>query len=526
MRTSVSSLTLHDGNVLLRAPYDESLDIRAHVPGARWLKSAEGWLCPLAHAAAAVALAAKLKAEIHPIVLAAVAKQDVEAERHLIRGKERMAAAGESYYTYQPRGVKFLAGRKSAILAWGMRTGKTVVSLTAVPPHAPLIVAAPGSALYQWKAEIEKYLGYGVIVHRGRKRFPIPGPDTAVVTTWASLPPPETRGNMTAARRDLAPGTVVIGDECHKAKNPRAARTHAMRSLARGAVRCGGRAWGLTGTPIQNHPLELWHLFNTFWLAEEAFDSWARFLDLFNANVGKTPIEFGDPGPEVPERVRRVMDRMTFAEAAPWLPTPKPRFLPIDIDAPRAKRLEWETAFEHFHEAYDAGRRIDGGWELARKDLSEAKVKASRQAMDDLIEAGGGPLIVFSPYVAPVVELGSQRGWGCIHGGTPMKERERLRQLFQTGGLIGLALTLGSGAEALTLDRAETVVFLDLSFLPGDNQQAMARAMSVRRKYPPNVFVLVASGTVDFRVNEICARKSRLEQAVLRDRLPPPRRVV
>jgi SNF2 family DNA or RNA helicase len=68
----------------------------------------------------------------------------------------------------------------------------------------------------------------------------------------------------------------------------------------------------------------------------------------------------------------------------------------------------------------------------------------------------------------------------------------------------------------LTLDKADTIIFLDKAFNPADNEQAQDRIVPTtkERYHPVTIISVVCGGTVDERVNEILDRKEDLTKLI------------
>lgn len=498
--------------------YDPALvvQVKRAVPGVTWDANAKAWQVPRDRLNEAIEFCESYGGFVAEAAYEASSCSEDDVQIGLARAHARMQQAGLSLRTYQPRGVEALLRHRSFILGWDMRTGKTLVALAAIPEGAPLIVVTTASAKYQWEEWVRKILPtYTVTVQRGRSGFVAPRIDEARIVSWASLPD------------GLTPheGTVLIGDEAHKAKNPRAERTHRFRKMHRAVMAERGLSWGLTGTPIQNNPLELWNLLATYGLNTVVFGSWDGFLRRFNGRKEYGILTFGMPTPEVPGLLRRAMDRLSFAEAAPHLPAdPEPQFIPVDVSISAGTAQAWAERYPTWEAAIRAGREPADGWAESRAELARVKAVAAPGVIEDLVEGGGGPVVVYSEHRDPVIALGAKEGWGMILGGMSSAERDDVRRRFQAGLLDGIACTIGAGGEALTLSRARSILFLDLSYNPGSNAQAMARGNDADKATLPGIYVMTARGTIDERVLALLAYKTRMVRATLEDRPAPPRR--
>jgi SNF2 family DNA or RNA helicase len=146
-----------------------------------------------------------------------------------------------------------------------------------------------------------------------------------------------------------------------------------------------------------------------------------------------------------------------------------------------------------------------------------AKTKALLEFAEDNVE----PFVVmttFSSYfdlVKPDLEKMGKRV-GVIDGSVSKSNRQKLVDKFQSGKVDVLLCNIQAAGVGLTLDRSDTVIFLDKAFNPADNEQAQDRIVPTtqERYHPINVITLVVVGTVDERVNEILERKEDLTKLI------------
>lgn len=180
-------------------------------------------------------------------------------------------AGGISLFPHQVEGWRWLLGRLGLVdggldhglLADDMGLGKTlqVLAALAVLRHreggGPFLVVAPLSLLGNWEAEAEKFFPGTFKVLR------FPGP--------RSQSKPEnlrrfdlvlcSYGTLRARQLDLGrvEWRVMVADECHQIRNPRARTTHAVLAMNT------KHRIGLSGTPVQNSLVDLWSQFD--WLS-------------------------------------------------------------------------------------------------------------------------------------------------------------------------------------------------------------------------------------------------------------------
>jgi SNF2 family DNA or RNA helicase len=138
----------------------------------------------------------------------------------------------------------------------------------------------------------------------------------------------------------------------------------------------------------------------------------------------------------------------------------------------------------------------------------------------DTILAEDGSVLIFTQYVSMARLLSAHLTTRAIpsqllHGGTPVAERERMVDRFQSGETPVFVLSLKAAGTGLNLTRAGHVVHFDRWWNPAVEEQATDRAYRIGQTQPVQVHRLIAEGTVEDRIAEMLASKRALADAVL-----------
>ncbi len=313
---------------------------------------------------------------------------------------------------------------------------------------------------------------------------------------------------------------VLVSDEAHNLKNGNAARTVRFRGLSTAVRSKGGRVWLLTATPLLNHPIELWSIFQAALIAQEVFGDFKQFLKLFDAKAASEfgGYLFGTPDTEaIAERMQRVMLRRMKRDVLQELPKKDWRTIQVDIDARALKACD-DYLKEH---GGDLEKLLE---RLAKSTLSfdtmsvvaKALAIAKIPAMLDLVasyEEQEEPLVVFSKHRAPIDKLEKREGWAVITGDTSPENRARVEAKFQAGELKGVGCTIRAGGVAITLTRACNSLFVDREWTPAINSQAEDRVYRIGQDRPVMITTLVANHPLDERVTELTMEKQDLIDA-------------
>ncbi|MEK6650103.1 MAG: DEAD/DEAH box helicase [Bacteroidota bacterium] len=483
--------------------------------GARWVSASRKNLAPLYNA---IRLKAAMESLGFVVQVANDAAEDLAGAAIELRGvsegvRERLLLAdgvlslrGARLAPYQAEGAEWIAPCDRALLGDQQGLGKTLQLLCAAPA-GPVMVVCPSVAKGVWNREALAFrpdLTRKVLEGRGSAVWPASG--EVVILNYELLP--ATWAELEAARQadeelpddasvdafwnSVPEGCTLILDEAQFLKSNKTARTARARSLIKAVLKQGGRVWGATGTPLLNRQLELWNLLTTLQLHREAFGDFLKFAELFGALKGKWgqyvwPNPKDGVSPEIATRLKRVMLRRLRRDVLPQLPEKIRQDVPVEITAAARRMLDKVAAdlaakgitIEDAIAAAEMGRLADPAFEelsRANEELARAMIPAAIEIAESYEEAGE-PLIVWSDHRAPVLAFRDRPGWATIEGGMSASQKTAAVEAFQAGKLKGIACSIRAGGTAITLTYACAELFVDLSYVPGENEQAEDRAV-------------------------------------------------
>ncbi|MFF4966093.1 SNF2-related protein [Streptomyces sp. NPDC001037] len=435
---------------------------------------------------------------------------------------------------YQLRGLAWLDLMTSlglgGCLADDMGLGKTVTLIALHLKRArtePTLVVCPASLLGNWQREITRFAP-GVPVRRFH------GPDRSldglaggfVLTTYGTM-------RSTAERLAERSWGMVVADEAQHVKNPYSATAKALRTIPAPA------RVALTGTPVENNLSELWALLD--WTTPGLLGP----LKSFRARHARA-VENGEDR-EAVERLSRLVRPFLLRRKksdpgiVPELPPKTETDHPVPLTREQAALYEAvvRESMLAIETAEGIGRRglvlkllgalkqICDHPALYLKEEARADRLSARSGklalLDELLDtvlAEDGSVLVFTQYVGMARLITAHLSARAVpvdllHGGTPVPERERMVDRFQSGRTPVLVLSLKAAGTGLNLTRAGHVVHFDRWWNPAVEEQATDRAYRIGQTQPVQVHRLVTEGTVEDRIAEMLASKRALADAVL-----------
>ncbi len=398
--------------------------------------------------------------------------------------------------------------------------GKTIETLCALPRSGdlpPVMCIVPNCVKYNWRDEAAIWAPhYKVTCLRTKQSFRWPERGEMVMISYellpkeAAYPSKKEKGKGLLAHLQFSKSApkdlVTVIDECHNLRN-----NSLRKKRCTGIVKASARAWGLTGTPLLNHPDQLWRVLDSLSLAKIAFGSWNNFTRLFNATQNRWGgWEWGMPKPEVPERLRRVMLRRLKANVLPDLPPKRSQKL-VSKGEDKALTAELDRLWDEWEETIVEGALPP--FEL----FSKVRMQLAQSRIPDVLEwiepyeDSKTPVIVFSAHREVIDTLEKRDGWETITGSTPSKKRSEIVKDFQAGKLKGIGATILAAGVGITLTKASTALFVDLDWTPAMNVQAQDRLHRIGQTADSVLYVrMVSDHPLDQHIQSLIAKKMEL----------------
>ena len=317
---------------------------------------------------------------------------------------------------------------------------------------------------------------------------------------------------VTTALRSWNP-QLVIADEAHRLKAIEARRTKAVRAMC-----TDRRVLLMTGTPLRNHARDGKSLLEII-VSDEV---WAA-MERENLGLAET----------VRTLLRRRMIRRLKKDVLTQLPPKLRQRIPVPMETAyleeyagkmAAAEKTYEEVWQKTGSLGKAKKAASGYWFKAWHELSLAKMRTGIPVdfIREVIEAKER-VIVFAYHLDVLSYLeqelqGHKLKVGRVDGRTKPAERTEIERRFQAGDIqVFLGGILAAG-EAITLTRADTVIFAELAWVPGHLVQAEDRGHRAGQTAPKyHIIHLVA----DIIPSEPAKKPAGLEAPIPLPKLMP-----
>lgn len=495
-------------------------------------------------------------------------------------------------YPFQRAGREFLVTAGNALLADEQGTGKTIQVLTALrrTDAYPALIVCPNSVKRNWEYEVRRWLPEAnpFVVHGSAKQkrdtiIAAREADNAVIIINIESMRMFSRlaaysgirlqrctecdrygGNPDLKKsscemhpkelNEMMFGTCVL-DEAHRVKDPRAKQTRAIWRVFH--ENHDAYHWALTGTPMANHPGDLWSIMHA--VAWDDYPARTRFIDRYALQSWNAfgAMDIVGLRPDTRDEFFKILDprfrRMQKAVVLPQLP-PKVRSIRLVEMSPKQRKAYNEIS----KELVTRVEHDDGSTSLlvARNNLSAAtrllqlsssycnvdrgdtpedpatwsvEPTTPSPKIDELVEVireNEGHSIAVAAEHRKLLELARDRlekehiPAVMITGGVDADERARNLERFQEGKVPVIMFTYKAGGVGLTMNRADVLVRLQRSWSLVDNLQGEDRVHRIGSEQHESISIidLVTSDTVE---EQQCMRlhdKSVRLEEIVRDR--------
>ena len=423
-------------------------------------------------------------------------------------------------YPFQAEGVNFLASRSRALLAHEMGLGKSVMAIKAVIKTNSLrvLIVCPASVKYVWEKEIEKWTDSGAQVINTSKAQ-ISDYRKWTVVNYDLLISKPIFLQLINYKWD-----VLILDEAHYLKNNRAKRTKAVY-YPKGLADQADRVWLLTGTPVLNRPIELFSHLKALvpdLIAPKFFSRHDFATHFCNGYMGEWG--WNESGASNEEELAKILSEFMLRRLKKDVLKDLPDKTYQTIFLKGNKQQEELNKKER--EVYERSQNsILGETATLRRECGIKKIPQIVEHVTNVLEAKR-KIVLFAYHRDIILELSralAEYSPAVLAGSTPSNKRqdevERFRSSTSCRVFIGQIEAAGTGIDGLQ-DVCDTVIFGEMSYVPGQISQAIDRCHRIGQKNNVLVQFLIAEGSIDEDIADSIARKEKIIDKIVKKTIP------
>ena len=411
----------------------------------------------------------------------------------------------EKLRPYQKEDAFFIAHKYVCGVFNEQRTGKTPTTLLGfkLKKLKKILIVCPASMLLPWKYEFEKWYDAPCAICAGtleqRKKTVNKWTDGLVISYDCLKQTKTSTGTLADILKTDFDGIII--DEAHRIKERTNQTAKAIFALKK---KCKHKV-ALSGTPAPNKPHEIWAILH--FLFPEYFSSYWKFIDDFfiveeklNRKTNNTYREIGSfksrkKEKELQELLNKIAINRKRKDVMPWLPDKT--YTDIYLEPSKLQKECLEYLQEYFEipntdiicegvlDRLIRYRQICVCPALLKLNQNQPITHAPKllwlkQYIEDYPEK---PTLIFTKFTSVIkylVPLFPDRKFATIMGSTTAQDREEIRQDFQDGCINFIIANIDTCKEGITLDRAETIIFLDEYPPIATIQQAEDRFVSTK----------------------------------------------
>jgi len=401
------------------------------------------------------------------------------------------------------------------ILADDMGLGKTVQTIaftTRIESKRPVLIVGPTNVIFNWLNELKQFVPHKrVAVYGGanrEKQLTSMGLIDYLIISYGIL-----KNDIDLLEH--VPFSAVIADEAQAIKNPSTQLSKAIKKIK------ADFRLALSGTPVENHLIDLWNLFDfaipQFLGSKREFDILIKDQHLDRIKVRVKPFVLRREKREV---LHSLPEKTEILVKCPLSPSQTQLYKTILDAAKRGIRtstgkiskLNVLTSLLKLRQVCSHPSLLE---ELAHLNADSAKYDIAIEKISELVDEGH-KVVVFSQFtkMLDLFEKWSQSTgiyYERIDGGVTGKARQDRVDRFQETDQAGVFyISLKAGGVGINLTSADYVIHVDPWWNPAVESQATDRVHRMGQTNKVFVYKLIAEGTIEEKIALLQEQKREL----------------
>ena len=504
-------------------PYNKSLmeQFKYEIDGRKWDGDEKRWEFPAVHLPKLKKLFPQAtfsdKAD-HLLSILIERREELDEIRDLEDTKFKVPGLKLELFPYQKTGVQFVdrAGGR-CLIADAPGLGKTAQSIAYAQLHnLKTLVVCPLSVVVNWKREIKKFTGKESTIW-DRKSYDGKLGNQFHISHFDAV------GKNNHWLRDQK-FDLLVCDEATYLKNRQTIRAKSILGSWKERRKYPGIKTKyvifLTGTPVMSRPVEAFSLLN--FLDKERFNNFYHFVQRYGGWRGQAPMNLQDLHDRTKDLVIRRKKENVFKE----MPLKQRNDLYVELTSQEKK------------EYTQLLKEMFGKWKLEGKPsvqhmpklqgfLIEKKLPRAIEMIDEFLD-NDRSILIFSCYLTPLKLLKEHYGDNAaiLTGEMNRTDRQQsIDNLVNKKAKVGLFSLRAAGMGIDGLQHVmDTVLFLDMGWLPAEHEQAEDRTHRIGQKNQVQAYYMICEDTIDEYMRDILKEKQEIADIIVDGALVTPDR--
>lgn len=427
-----------------------------------------------------------------------------------------MDAEGRYPYDFQEGGIKFLLGRDGCILGDDMGLGKSLVATISAleSGYEKILVICPSNMKITWSREIGSFTDQVEIVN-GKEwktsKFTIVNYDIlknfhTPFNERKKYKEENIKNTIMDEKFDL-----IIVDEAHKIKNNKSNRGKIVREVCQNGPE---KVWLLTGTPIQNKPIDYYNLLAA--IGSELSNNWLHFVKRYcdarkmyktlkNGKKRQFWITDGASNlEELSQKTKNIILRRRKEDVLEDLP--EKTITPVIQELTEQEWKEYDNLWDEYMERRkEEGKKGDPNKDLVeltllREFIAMKAIPYTTGLVDDILEEDtNNKVIIFTTFNEEQQVLAEHFGKDCVLHNGSMSDKEKQESIDKFQNQKNKKVFIGnidSAGVGITLTASNTVIFNSFKWVPAENEQAEDRAFRISQQNNVTVYYQLFKNTI------------------------------
>jgi SWI/SNF-related matrix-associated actin-dependent regulator 1 of chromatin subfamily A len=439
-------------------------------------------------------------------------------------------------YPYQVEGINAMCSWSRMINGDDMGTGKSVQTIFSaeVMDRFPCLLVCPSSTKYQWKelwSKVNKDRTISIIEAGNKEKdwttdvviinYDILGEKEYFINKDGET---EWRAKCKYKELQSIDWNYVVYDEIHMIKNYKSLRGKTARLITKNVE----NVHGLTGTLIENKPVELVNPLMLIGVFNEVFGSWNNFTGRY-CDAKETRYGLDVSGASNTVELNRLLRETCYIrrekrDVLKDLPPIQTSILDIEISNTREYKKAEDSFIEYMTENFSKMRvesAMMAEFLVQRNQLRQlslkGKIKGIESWLEDYMEQTKEKALIVGNFSEPLQVLSINFDSDLIDGSkNALQKREAIKRWNSNKNkqfLFGNINAIGTGTDGLQ-DECSVLIIIDLPDKPSTLAQLIGRLERIGQKNSISVYYTLSHKTIDMKIWDAIEEKRKITDAV------------